>query len=152
MVWPPAAVAVSSVPSASQRPLSSNQGKVAIVSPPAMSGSSACFSVSVAGIQDGTCGQHRANELLGREATAERVLDVGEAVTGQRVFEELPEAVTVLQSVGFAAAVGIGTLRQIVTVIIALAGISAEAEFWAAIWPPAASIICTFGHGFPVGG
>lgn len=28
----------------------------------------------------------------------------------------------------------------------------AEAEFWAAIWPPAASIICTFGHGFPVGG
>jgi hypothetical protein len=27
----------------------------------------------------------------------------------------------------------------------------AEAEFWAAIWPPAASIICTFGHGFPVG-
>ena len=28
----------------------------------------------------------------------------------------------------------------------------AEAEIWAAIWPPAASIICTFGHGFPVGG
>jgi hypothetical protein len=28
----------------------------------------------------------------------------------------------------------------------------AEAEFWAAIWPPAASIICTFGHGFPMGG
>ena len=26
----------------------------------------------------------------------------------------------------------------------------AEAEFWAAIWPPAAEIICTFGHGFPV--
>ena len=28
----------------------------------------------------------------------------------------------------------------------------AEAEFWAAIWPPPAAIICTFGHGFPVGG
>jgi hypothetical protein len=28
----------------------------------------------------------------------------------------------------------------------------AAAEFWAAIWPPAASIICTFGDGFPVGG
>ena len=26
----------------------------------------------------------------------------------------------------------------------------AEAEFWAAIWPPAAEIVCTFGHGFPV--
>lgn len=26
----------------------------------------------------------------------------------------------------------------------------AEAEFWAAIWPPATKIICTLGHGFPV--
>ena len=26
----------------------------------------------------------------------------------------------------------------------------AEAEFWAAIWPPAIEIVCTFGHGFPV--
>jgi hypothetical protein len=26
----------------------------------------------------------------------------------------------------------------------------AEAEFWAAIWPSAAEIVSTFGHGFPV--
>ena len=43
----------------------------------------------------------RAAEILGREAAAERVLNVDEAVTGQRVFEELPTAVTVLRRVGF---------------------------------------------------
>src|SRR5271166_2043906 len=59
---------------------------------------------------DGRAVGHAA-ELVGREAAAERVLDVDEAITGQRISKELPAAVTVLRSVGFAAAVGIGTLR-----------------------------------------
>lgn len=67
------------------------------------------------------CVSDRAVDHLGREVVADHIFDADQAIDGQRISKELPASVTVLRSVGFAATLGIGTLRQIVAIVVALA-------------------------------
>jgi hypothetical protein len=58
----------------------------------------------------------RGAEPSGRYAAADRVRNVSASVPGERILQDLRAAVTMLRSISVAAAVGIGTLRQIVAV------------------------------------
>jgi hypothetical protein len=74
------------------------------------------------------CAGGRTADLLGREVVADRIFNADQAIDGQRISKGLPASDTVLRSVGFTAALGIGTFRQIVAIVVALAPKSARGD------------------------